>query len=80
LQSVSARSRASTRTVTLTGSTLTLLLPGQPSIELEPAHGTTFNLKGLSGFSARFALDQGKPTELKVIQPNGVFTLTKVSS
>ena len=66
--------------VTLTGSTLTLTLPGQPPLELEPAHGTTFNLKGLSGFSARFVLNQGKPTELKVIQPNGVFTLTKVSS
>jgi CubicO group peptidase (beta-lactamase class C family) len=66
--------------VTLTGSTLTLTLPGQAPLELEPAHGTTFNLKGLSGFSARFVLEQGKPTQLKVIQPNGVFALTKVSS
>ena len=44
--------------VTLTGSTLTLTLPGQPPLQLEPAHGTTFNLKGLSGFSARFVQDQ----------------------
>jgi CubicO group peptidase (beta-lactamase class C family) len=65
--------------VTLTGSTLTLALPGQPPLELEPAHGTTFNLKGLSGFSARFELAQGKPAQLKVIQPNGVFTLTRIS-
>ena len=65
--------------VTLNGSTLTLTLPGQPPLELEPAHGTTFDLRGLSGFSARFVLAQGKPIQLKVIQPNGVFTLTKVS-
>jgi CubicO group peptidase (beta-lactamase class C family) len=65
--------------VTLTGSTLMLTLPGQAPLELEPAHGTTFNLKGLSGFSARFVLEQGKPTQLRVIQPNGVFALTKVS-
>jgi CubicO group peptidase (beta-lactamase class C family) len=66
--------------VTLNGATLSLTLPGQPPLELEPAHGTTFNLKGLSGFSARFVVTEGKPVELKVIQPNGVFTLTKVSS
>ena len=66
--------------VTLNGSTLSITLPGQPPLELEPAHGLTFNLKGLSGFSARFVLEQGKPTQLKAIQPNGVFTLTKVSS
>ncbi len=66
--------------VTLTGSTLSLALPGQPPLELEPAHGTTFNLKGLSGFGARFVVEQGKPVQLKLIQPNGVFTLTKVSS
>jgi CubicO group peptidase (beta-lactamase class C family) len=66
--------------VTLNGSTLSLTLPGQPPLELEPAHGTTFNLKGLSGFSARFIVESGKPTQLKLIQPNGVFTLAKVSS
>ena len=66
--------------VTLNGSTLSITLPGQPPLELEPAHGLTFNLKGLSGFSARFVLEQGKPTQLKAIQPNGVFTLTKVPS
>lgn len=36
--------------------------------------------KGLSGFSARFLLESGKPTQLKLIQPNGVYTLAKVSS
>jgi hypothetical protein len=65
--------------VTLNGSTLSLTLPGQATLELQPAHGMTFALKGLSGFNARFILEPGKPTELKVIQPNGVFTLKKVS-
>jgi hypothetical protein len=65
--------------VTLTGSALSLTLPGQAPIELEPAHGTSFRLKGLSGFAARFVLEAGNPTTLKVIQPNGVFTLAKVS-
>ena len=66
--------------VTLNGSTLSITLPGQAALELEPAHGTTFNLKGLSGFSARFVVEQGKPMQLKLIQPNGVFTLTRSSS
>ncbi|HET9266014.1 MAG TPA: serine hydrolase [Vicinamibacterales bacterium] len=65
--------------VTLTGSALSLTLPGQAPIELEPAHGSSFRLKGLSGFAARFVLEAGNPTTLKVIQPNGVFTLAKVS-
>lgn len=66
-------------TVTLKGSTLTLTLPGQSPYELVPAHGTTFAFKGLSGFNARFVLEPGQPTELKVIQPTGVFTLRRVS-
>jgi len=65
--------------VTLTGSALSLTLPGQAPIELEPAHGTSFRLKGLSGFAARFVLAPGNPTTLKLIQPNGVFTLAKIS-
>ena len=67
-------------TVALNATTLSLTLPGQSPYVLEPAHGTTFVLKGLSGFSARFVLDPAKPTQLKVIQPNGVFTLAKVST
>jgi hypothetical protein len=67
-------------TVTLNGSVLSLTLPGQPPYELAPAYGTTFTLKGLNGFAARFLVDAGKPTTLKLIQPSGVFTLTKSSS
>jgi hypothetical protein len=65
--------------VTLTGSTLSLTLPGQAPIELEPAQGTSFKLKGLSGVTARFVVDAGKPATLKLIQPTGVFTLVRVS-
>jgi hypothetical protein len=42
--------------------------------------GTTFTLKGLSGFAARFIVETGKPTTLRLIQPTGVFTLTKVTN
>jgi hypothetical protein len=67
--------------VTFNGATLTLTLPGQPPYVLEPAYGTTFQLKGMSGFSARFVLgSQGEPAELKLIQPNGVYTLVRASS
>jgi CubicO group peptidase (beta-lactamase class C family) len=66
-------------TVTQQGTTLVLALPGQAPYELVPTHGTTFAFKGLSGFHARFVLDEGKPTELRVIQPTGVFRLTRVS-
>jgi CubicO group peptidase (beta-lactamase class C family) len=65
--------------VTQQGSTLTLTLPGQAPYELVPAHGTTFAFKGLSGVHARFVLEEGKPIELRVIQPAGVFRLTRVS-
>jgi CubicO group peptidase (beta-lactamase class C family) len=66
--------------VTLNGSVLSLTLPGQGPLDLEPAYGTTFTLKGLNGFAARFVLETGKPATLKLMQPNGVFTLTKQSN
>ena len=53
---------------------LTLTVPGQPTYDLEPYRGTEFTLKGLTGFSARFVLDsKGVVSELRVIQPQGVF-------
>ncbi len=67
--------------VSLSGSVLTLTLSGQPPYTLEPANGTTFTLKGLTGFRARFIVaGQGPATSLKLIQPNGVFTLNRVST
>jgi len=60
------------------GNVLTATVPGQPVYELEPYRGTEFTLKGLTGFSARFVLDEkGGVTELQLIQPDGVFSTKK---
>jgi CubicO group peptidase (beta-lactamase class C family) len=61
-------------TITLTDATLTASIPGQPTFELIPARGRTFKLKGLEGFSVQFVLEGDAVTELKFLQPNGVFT------
>jgi CubicO group peptidase (beta-lactamase class C family) len=61
--------------IELKGTALTATVPGQPTYDLVPHRGTTFNLKGLSGFSVRFVLDEGgKVSEAQFIQPNGVFS------
>jgi CubicO group peptidase (beta-lactamase class C family) len=62
-------------TVALRGEdTLTLTVPGQPVYELVPREGTTFDLKGISGFSAEFRKDEsGAWNELVLHQPNGTF-------
>lgn len=55
----------------LTGFVLTLTVPGQPMV---PTRGTSFDLKGLSGFSVQFTRDEaGVVTELVLYQPNGTF-------
>jgi hypothetical protein len=42
---------------------------------LVPYKGTTFNLKGLSGYSIEFRMDEsGNVKEAKITQPNGIFT------
>jgi len=72
-------------TVTVTiavsgGNVLTATVPGQPVYELEPYRGTEFTLKGLTGFSARFVVDEkGAVTELLLVQPNGVFSTKRRS-
>ncbi|MGD8698739.1 MAG: serine hydrolase [Gemmatimonadales bacterium] len=54
--------------------TLTLTVPGQPTYELVPTRGTSFDLKGLSGYSAEFRRDEtGAVSELVLAQPNGTF-------
>ena len=58
-----------TATVALRGDdTLTLTVPGQPTYELVPTRGTSFDLKGMTGFSVEF-----KGDELVFYQPNGTF-------
>ncbi len=62
-------------TVELKGDdTLTLTVPGQPTYELIPTRGTSFDLKGLSGYGAEFRLGaNGAVSELVLTQPNGTF-------
>ncbi|UCF37592.1 MAG: DUF3471 domain-containing protein, partial [Acidobacteriota bacterium] len=64
-------------TVELKGSTLFASVSGQPVFELVPRRGVEFDLKGVSGFSVRFVLDESeRVTEIQLIQPNGVFVAT----
>lgn len=62
-------------TVALRGEhTLTLTVPGQPTYELVPTRGTSFDIKGLHGFSVKFEKDaSGAVTQLIIYQPNGTF-------
>jgi CubicO group peptidase (beta-lactamase class C family) len=62
-------------TVSLRGDDLlTLTVPGQPTYELVPTRGTSFDLKGLSGYSVEFKQEEsGAVNELVLTQPNGTF-------
>ncbi|UCC82513.1 MAG: serine hydrolase [Gemmatimonadota bacterium] len=66
-------------TVELRGDdTLTLTVPGQPTYELAPSRGTTFDLKGLNGYSLEFKKDgSGAVAEVVLYQPNGTFVATR---
>ena len=56
--------------VTLQGENkLVVSIQGQPPYELIPVKGTTFDLKGITGFSVEF-----KGNEIVLYQPNGTFT------
>lgn len=63
-------------TVELRGDdTLMLTVPGQPTYELVPVRGTSFDLKGLSAYSAEFRRDaHGAVVELVLTQPTGTFS------
>jgi CubicO group peptidase (beta-lactamase class C family) len=65
----------STVTITLRGTdTLMLSLPGQSTYELVPVRGTSFDIKGLSGFSVEFQRGaDGAVTAMAFYQPNGNF-------
>lgn len=59
--------------------TLVLSVTGQPTYDLVFYKGTSFNPKGLDGFTIKFILDDsGNVTGLESHQPNGVFTAKKV--
>jgi len=58
---------------------LVLNVPGQPPYDLVFYRGTSFNPKGMDGFTIKFILDgSGNVTGLESHQPNGVFTAKKV--
>jgi CubicO group peptidase (beta-lactamase class C family) len=65
-----------TCTVALRGEkTLYLTVPGQPDYELVPYQGTTFQIKGHTGFSVAFKRDeQGNIAEAVLTQPQGTMT------
>jgi hypothetical protein len=62
-----------TFTVARRGGALVASIPGQPTYELVPYKGTEFNLKGMKGFSVRFAEKDGKVSGATFIQPDGVY-------
>ncbi len=65
----------STQKVTflLQGDVLAVNVPGQPVFTLEPSGTDEFNLKGITGFSVRFAKGEGGNMSAWFNQPNGVF-------
>jgi len=48
-------------------------VPGQPDDEFIPLSKDVFAIKGKQGYSIKFNLKDGKPTEFIADQPNGVF-------
>ncbi len=61
-------------TVTLKGSSLKLVIPGQPEFDLVPGLDEEFTLKQAKIISVRFKTDaKGKVVALETIQPNGIF-------
>jgi CubicO group peptidase (beta-lactamase class C family) len=68
-----------TARVTLKGNVLMLQTGNGAPIELVPDRRTEFNIKGSATTSVEFVLDpQGRPTMLRVKQPNGVFESKRV--
>jgi hypothetical protein len=64
-------------TVAIQGKALTLTVPGQPLYELAGDRNDEFNLKGINGFSVRFAADSQGAMTAFLNQPNGVFELKR---
>ena len=68
-------------TVGLRGDALTLSVPGQSLVDLEPDLGDEFVIKQYSVVSVGFVTDEaGNVTALELYQPNGVFTAKKIGN
>ncbi len=65
--------------VALTGNTLSVTVPGQPTHELEPGRDNHFTLKGLVGYRVQFIFDdEVEVMEALFKQPNGFFPAKRV--
>lgn len=61
-----------TVTVALRGeNTLTVTVPGQPAVDLVPAQGTSFTIKGVPGASVEFKLDASGTAAAAVLTQGG---------
>ena len=67
-----------TVTVGMSGSKLTLSVPGQPLYTLLPEPSGRFAIDGLQGFSVGFELTDGVVTRASLYQPNGVFEFSRI--
>ena len=68
-----------TLTFSLRGDRLVLQVPGQPTYALEPTGSDEFRLVDVEGFGVRFTVPaSGEATEALLIQPDGVYTATRV--
>jgi len=66
-------------TISLQGNdTLVASIPGQPTLELVPDHGTTFNIKSLTDFTLEFQQDaSGKVTGAVLTQPGNTIVVKR---
>jgi CubicO group peptidase (beta-lactamase class C family) len=68
-----------TLTVSLKGSSLKLVFPGQPEYDLVPGLDEEFTLKQAKIIIFRFKTDaQGDVTTMEIIQPNGIYEAKRV--
>lgn len=58
----------------LKGTTLMVLVPGQPDYETASVGNDTFDLTIIKGYSVKFTVENGKSKAVTFVQPNGNFT------
>ena len=58
----------------LKGTTLMVLVPGQPDYETVSVGNDTFDLAIAKGYSVKFTVEDGKSKSVTFVQPNGNFT------
>ena len=64
-------------TTIIKGNALWVSAPGQGEYELAPLSLNTFSVKGVSGYTLKFEVDNDKVAGLTAIQPNGTFKAKK---